>query len=904
MHGTESDRYRQAKAIAFEALDMPPEGRGDVIDVRCAQDEALRREVLWLIAAAEDDQASDRVPESVCSLARETIAAVCLQAPLPRNYRLLRRLDEGGMGVVYLAERVDGDLRQQVALKLLHLGLDHDESLARRFADERRILASLNHPNIAHLVDGGMTSEGQPFLAMEYVEGERIDHWCERHDLPLRARIELFLKVCGAVGYAHRHLVIHRDIKPANILVTPDGEPKLLDFGIARLLDRDVDVTRTQTSLQALTPAYASPEQLEGQALSTATDIYSLGVVLYELVAGARPFDHLVSAHQLSSAIVAGEIPSPSKQSRRGERATTARRVPLRRQVPVDVDAIVLKALRRDPARRYESVAALTADLRSFLTCRPIAARRGHWAYRAQRFARRRRGALAAGLISTLLLAGFVLNREAQIARIARERDRAEAAAAKARQVGDFLIGLFRSSDPREAPGTELTARELLDRGVAQVDRELATQPELHADMLQILGRTYSELGAYDAAEQLLTRALSLRRGRLGARHRQVATVVGDLGVLRFRQGRYLAARKRLEQAVRIFEDSGHAGAPELAAVLRALGSTYIGLGAYDDSLAALERALAIQARTSGAQSEAVARSLNDLANLLTETGELERAEALYERALAIHERELGADHPWVGITLMNLASARLHQGESADVEAMYRRALVIQENAYGPVHASVGQVLNNLGHFLTVSGQEAAAFEVLRRAVSVQSSALGAGHPDVAYSLTSLADAYLATGRFGEARDSYRRSVTVRQAALGGRSFDPLLAYSLVKLGEAETRLGNMAAAERTMEHALRLWRRAPETVNRQFLLSLYDLGHWLVERRRCTDAAPVLQRALRFERTRQSSSYSRIGELERLSERCVVTRPSARLARVDADSDADTRSEERLVAAPHGAE
>lgn len=894
MDSTESDRYRRAKEIAFTALDLAPAQRGELIDLSCADDTALRREVQWLIAAAEDDAASDRLPGSPYGLARQAVAAVCLEAPLPRNYRLLRRLDEGGMGVVYLAERVDGDLRQRVALKLLHLGLDPDGSVARRFAHERRILGSLNHPNVAHLVDGGVTSDGQPFLAMEYVEGERIDRWCDRHDLPLRERIELFLKVCQAVDYAHRHLVIHRDIKPANILVTPEGEPKLLDFGIARLLEEDADVTRTQTSLQALTPAYASPEQLEGHALSTATDVYSLGVVLYELVAGTRPFDHLASAHELSNAIVAGQIPPPSKQSRRSESATAEpsppgrgeRRAPRYRQLPADVDAITLKALRRDPAQRYESVAALAADLRSYLASRPVAARRGRWLYRTRRFAQRRRGALAAGLISTLLLAGFMLNREAQIERIARERDRAEAEAAKARQVGDFLTGLFRSSDPRQARGADLSARELLDRGVAQVDRELVTQPEIRADMLQILGRTYSELGAYDAAAQLLTRALSLRREYLGADHAKVGEVVGDLGVLRFRQGRYLPARDQLERAVRIFERSGDADAPELATALRTLGSTYMGLGAYGKSQTALERALAIQARASGDESEAVARNLNDLANLLTETGSLKRAETLYERALAIHERELGPDHPWVGITLMNLASVRMHQGNLTGVEAMYRRALAIQENAYGPVHASVGQVLNNLGHFLAVSGRAEAAIDVLRRTVSVQSSALGPGHPDVGYSLTSLADAYRAAERSGEARDFYRRGATLRHAALGGRAFDPLLAYSLVRLGEAETRLGNLNAAERAMEKALSLWRRAPEAVNPQFLLALYDLGRWLVDQRRCADATPVLQRALRFERTRQRPSGSRIGALERLSERCDAMQSAPGLAGLDADA------------------
>ncbi|MEE4331376.1 MAG: serine/threonine-protein kinase, partial [Wenzhouxiangella sp.] len=286
----EKDRYRRAKAIANLALDLPVAERGARVHAECAGDEALREEVQWLIDAAED-ASDDQVPERFQESAQRALKEVSLNVPLPRDYRLVRRLNEGGMGVVYLAERTDGDLRQRVALKLLHLTTEPDAAQARRFATERQILSRLSHPNIAHLIDGGLTADGRPFLATDYVDGERIDHWCQRHRCDVGQRLELFLKVLSAVDYAHRHMVIHRDLKPSNILVTGEGEPKLLDFGIARLLDRpDASDPKTDGDGQAMTLAYASPEQIRGEGLSAATDVYSLGVLLYELLTGARPF--------------------------------------------------------------------------------------------------------------------------------------------------------------------------------------------------------------------------------------------------------------------------------------------------------------------------------------------------------------------------------------------------------------------------------------------------------------------------------------------------------------------------------------------------------------------------------------------------------------------------------------
>ena len=546
----EATRYRRARELALRALDLPEVERPAFLERSCRNDMQLHQEALWLLQAAEDEGADELpVKLDLARLVREgsDSAPPRVEAPLPRDYRLLRRIGEGGMGVVYLAQRTDGGMQQQVALKLLRLDSDGDPAIARRFAEERRILGGLVHRNIARLIDAGFTTEGRPFLAMELVDGERIDAWCERQSLSLKERIELFLKVCDAVDYAHQQLVIHRDLKPANILVGADGEPKLLDFGIARLLvdESGIDRTRTDSGVRALTLAYASPEQIEGGALGTATDVYSLGIVLYQLITGARPFDHLPSAHLLSNAIVSGEITPPSRltanpprQARTsaaadqspapdGDRSADgtgrwqSRRVRRQRRIPRDVDAIVLKALRRAPDQRYASVAMLAADLRRFLNSRPVRARRGHWPYRLRRFAWRWRWALGVALTFVVLLVGFSLDREAQLQRTQVERDRAEA-------LVDFMNDLFENADSLRSRGNEVTVREMLDRGAHELLARDDLERSLRRSMLLAMGRAYNGLGLGQQAVPLLESALDLLP-EAGVGKRERAFVLGHL---------------------------------------------------------------------------------------------------------------------------------------------------------------------------------------------------------------------------------------------------------------------------------------------------------------------------------------------------------------------------------------
>jgi len=480
--------YRQAKAIALAALDRPAAERDRWARAQCQDDADLWAEVGWLLEAAEDES-DDDIPDQFQRAAGQVVREVSLTIPLPRDYRLIRRLDGGGSGTVYLAERIDGNLRQPVALKLLRLTARPDEEMARRFDTERQILARLSHPNIARLIDAGLTAEGRPFLATEFVDGKPIDRWCQEGSLAIRDRIRLFMDVLDAVDYAHRHMVIHRDLKPGNILVSAEGGPRLLDFGIARLLD-EPGSTVTEPTEAAMTLAYASPEQIRGEGLQAATDVYSLGVVLYELLTGQRPHARSDSPHQLSEAILAGRIEPPSEHLQAS----------LPRSLKKDLDAIVAKALRGEAGERYLSVRDFAQDLQRLLDHRPVQARRGHLAYRARRYAWRHRFGLSAAAALLVLVVAFVVDREAQLKRIAWERDRAEA-------ITEFLSELFAGADSLPSRGNEVTVREILDLGASQLEGTQGPNPAFTGSIHLALGSAYNALGLGEQALPLLSSA-------------------------------------------------------------------------------------------------------------------------------------------------------------------------------------------------------------------------------------------------------------------------------------------------------------------------------------------------------------------------------------------------------------
>lgn len=488
-----TDRYLEAKRIAMAAVDLVADEREAFLSDELHADSALEKEVRWMLDAMERSEVQ---ASPLLSMPTIDLSGRDAEAAVPSHYRVLRRLGEGGMGVVYLAERDNGGYVQPVALKMLCARAEGSPILLERFARERQLLARLEHPGIARLLDGGMLSNGKPFLAMEFVDGERIDAWCDRQKLDLRARLRLFLKVCDAVAYAHRSLVIHRDIKPANILVTSAGDPKLLDFGIARLMDDEPREALTETGQHAMSLSYASPEQIACKALTTTTDVYSLGAVLYRLVSGSTPFAPTTTPVALMNAILSGDVQPPG---RRADTSAASRRS----RVPADIDAIVLKALRKEPADRYESVGALVVDLKRHLDDRPVAARRGQRLYYLGRFARRHRWPLLAVAMVMAIGAAFLFDRTRYLHQVEAERNRAQA-------LSGFMTQLFASAAPSEKESNKVTLREVLDKGVASLLKRTDIGPAIKGKLLYTMGETYLSLHLIEPANVPLQQARKL----------------------------------------------------------------------------------------------------------------------------------------------------------------------------------------------------------------------------------------------------------------------------------------------------------------------------------------------------------------------------------------------------------
>ena len=681
-------------------------------------------------------------------------------------YRILRELGHGGMGTVYLAARADEQFQKRVALKVIRSGAD-SAVVVSHFKRERQILASLDHPNIAGLLDGGTTDEGLPYLVMEYVEGEPLLAYCDSRSLPIWERLKLFQAVCSAVQYAHRNLVVHRDIKPGNILVAVDGTPKLLDFGIAKLLNPELAGEAATATAMVMTPEYASPEQARGDRITTATDVYSLGVVLYELLTGHHPY-RLASRQPLDvlKAISEQEPERPSAAVDRTEERTapqsgqTIRVTPesvaqtregspekLKRRLRGDLDNILMLALRKEALRRYASVEAFSDDVRRYLEGLPVTARKPTLGYRAGKFVRRHKAAVAAAAAVISLVIGFAVAMAGQSARVARERDLAEKERATAlreretaQRVSSFLVDLFKVSDPSEARGNTITAREVLDKGAAKIATELKDQPEVRATLMTTMGAVYRNLGLYDKAVPLLQEALATRRALLGSDHKDIAKSLNALANLLRRKGDYPSAEIHYREALAILRRLPGDDA-DVAATQNNLAIVLTERGDYATAELMHRDVLATRRKLLGNNDPAVAQSLGNLANVLMWKGDYAAAETLQRESLALRRKLLGNEHPDVATNLDNLAIVLYEKGDFVGAENFVREALALWHKLLGNQHHFISQSLNNLGNILADKGDRVAADRVLQEAVAMGRNVLGDEHPDVAMYLVSRAE-------------------------------------------------------------------------------------------------------------------------------------------------------------------
>lgn len=648
-----AERFHRADAVFDAALDLAPADRASFLDAACAHDPDVRSDVEALLRAHETSATFFDAPAVAFAApllhAADLMPAALAGTGLPTRvgpFRFVREIGRGGMGAVFLAERDDGHFDQRVALKLVrHVGA---VDLVPRFLEERRILARLEHPRIARLVDGGVTGDGVPWFAMEFVDGKPIDHYCDDRALSITQRLELFAGVCDAVQYAHQHFVVHRDLKPSNIFVTADGQLKLLDFGVAKLLDpirTPEDVTSTDSLVRAMTPEYAAPEQVRGEPASAATDVYALGVLLYALLTGQRPYAvRGLSPAQVERIVCELDPARPSAtlaagfatESQRLERARARNTTPdrLRRTLGGDLDTIVLKSLSKEPDLRYASADQLARDIRRHLTGHPVIARRQTVSYRLRRFVNRRRVEVFAAIgVALSLLVGAVFSFEQ--ARNARaERDRAQAASRETEATNTFLLRLFEASDPADAPGDTLTAGELVRRAAARVD-QLRAEPAEQARLLVVTARLDENLGQFGAARAALERALALR-----------------------------------ERGTHSGDDDQLAAADVLVRLSRELLS--LGQFAAADSVA--HRALSVQERRLGPEHPTVAATLHQLGSIAVYRGDLAAAESYHRRGLAVRERTLGVEDSLTADSHLLVGSTLRREGKLSGAEREYVR--------------------------------------------------------------------------------------------------------------------------------------------------------------------------------------------------------------------------------------
>ncbi|MCP4899693.1 MAG: serine/threonine protein kinase [bacterium] len=736
-------------------------------------------------------------------------------------FRIREVLGAGGMGVVYLAEQ-DEPVQRELAVKVVRADLTAPGA-SERFSAERQALARLSHPAIAQMYEAGTTDDGFPYFAMELVSGHSIIEHCDRSRLSVEDRLELFTRVCDGVQHAHHRGIIHRDLKPSNILVAEqDGVPvpKIIDFGIAKALDRPLlGVTELTGERIIGTPAYMSPESLGivdgSEEVDTRSDVYALGILLYELLSGTRPFEtEGVSLAQILMRISQEEAELPSVKLRSEktdaqDQAAQHRGVSnetLLRRLKGDLDLIVAKAIAHDRDERYNSPADLVSDIRRHLSNQPVIATPPSLRYLVGKLMRRHRGAVIAGVVVLLTLLLGIAGTSIGFLRARSEADRATREAAVATAVSGFVIDLFDLSDPSETRGSTITARELLDHGAEDVRGDFQDQPLARARFMLTIGEIYDKLGLYEEAEDLITDALEIRQQNQAADSLAVAEA------------------------------------------LNALGGVLVSQGRYDEALAACQQALEIQERRDGPVSESVARSLTGIGAAHNHQGHYQEAESVLQRAFAIREEILPPDDPSIGLSLNELALVYHDQGMHEEAEPLYRRSLTIWEKAYGPNHMEVAVGLNNLALLCDSEGRPEEAEALYRRSLEIYEEVLGPDHPNLARSFNNLALLYDRMGRFADAEPLFLRAVAINEASVGPDH--PYVGICLNNLAVLYTHQERYPEAEQTFLRTLKIYESALGSDHPRYARTLFRYAEWHIEQDRLAEAESMLERAMAIQK------------------------------------------------------
>jgi serine/threonine protein kinase/tetratricopeptide (TPR) repeat protein len=835
----DSERWHRVQSLFHDAADLSPAEQKAFLDGACGDDKQLMVEVQAMLD--QDSKGDSLLDRDLADIAQKTLASSD-PSTLPLKelgpYRILRLLGEGGMGVVYLAER--DDLGTQVAVKVLRDAWI-SPSRRERFASEQRTLAQLNHPLIARLYDADTMDDGTPWFVMEYVDGVPLTQYCREHECSIEERLQLFRSVCEAVQHAHANAVIHRDLKPSNILVKSDGSIRLLDFGIAKQLESlDLQVDQTMTGLRLMTPAYASPEQVRGERVGVGTDVYSLGVVLYELLTGELPFDLSgLTPAEAATIITEHEPGRPSAAVRRirdsgaTSRSRSLAGPALRGVAWADLDVLCLNAMHKDPQRRYKSVEALIRDVDHYLNGEPLEARPDAWTYRLGKFVGRNRRTVAAVTAIFVLTVGLIAF---FTVRLAKARDAALAEAARTQRIQQFMGNLFQGGDAAAGPSDSLRVITIVDRGVQEA-KTLNSDPKVQAELYENLGGIYQKLGKYDEADSLLRAALDQRKSLFGADSAEAAESLTALGLLRSDQARLEEAQKLVEQGLAMSKRHLPPNHPAIAKATLAYGKVLAERGSYDQAIKVLNEAVRLDSAPGVAPAD-LATSLSALADANYSAGHYDICNALYARVLKMHRQIYGERHPLVGDDLGTLAAVQLDLGYYSEAERLDRQALDIIQSYYGDNHPKTANRLTALGQSLTYQNKYDEAVSALEQALAIEGRVYGPVHPAVAETLNELGNVASMRDQLDQAEARFQQAADIYRSVYGDHHY--LVAIALSNVAGIIYDKKDYPRAELLFRDVIRRYKETLPADNVNLAIAHIKLGRTLLHDKRYEDAEP----------------------------------------------------------------